>query len=326
MRTGRATFAIGFCLVCTPLSAVSPVEQSITVPGFADFLTVDGDTVWLTNKGRVERWSRKGKLAEVAMSGPCGTMAIEAGSLWVANCKDGTLHRIDLRTATTTAVVATGVAAPDGEMNVVAGAGSVWLASEAKGVIARVDPGRNRVIGSITVDPGSNYLAFGFGSLWAVSGARDTIQQIDPDTNAVVRRTPLGRQPGFLAAGAGGVWVQEQGEGTVVRIDPDTGEATGRIKVDETLKYGDIDTGGGMVWLRTTARQTFVIIDPTLLVICDRVGAEAGSGALRYTLGGVWTTAHDLQTLTWWSDPSWMRRAQNRLVPGRSKCSRGGKE
>jgi DNA-binding beta-propeller fold protein YncE len=296
--------AIGGCIASAQLLAAAPVEQVITVPGFADFLTVDGDTVWVTNTGRVERWSRTGKLASIAMSQPCGTMAIADGSLWVADCKDKTLNRIDLATARTTAVIATGVASPDGELNVVAGAGSIWIASHAKGEIARVDSAGNRVIATISVDPDSNYLAFGSGALWAASGTRDSVQKIDPATNAVASRTSLGRQPGFLAVGEGAVWVQEQADGTVARIDPATGMVSGRAKVDASLKYGDIDTGGGKVWLRTTAGQTFVVIDPATLAIVARVGDAAGSGALRYTPTGLWTTAHDNQTLSWWRDPA----------------------
>ena len=67
------------------------------------FLAVNGKSVWTTNDGRVERWSRKGKLAEVAMSKPCGAMAILDGSLWVADCKENALVRIDTRTARKTA-------------------------------------------------------------------------------------------------------------------------------------------------------------------------------------------------------------------------------
>lgn len=295
---------IGGCLAGAPLPAATPVEQVIAVPGYADFLAVDGDTVWVTNKGRVERWSRDGKLATVALSHPCGTMAIAAGSLWVADCKDKTLNRIDLITATTTAVIPTGIASPDGELNVVGGAGSIWVASDARGVVARVDPASNHVIASVTVDPGSNYLAFGLGSLWAVSGTHHTVQKIDPRTNRVSRRTPVGRQPGFLAVGEGAVWVQEQADGTVARIDPDTGIVSGRAKVDASLNYGDIDTGGGKIWLRTTAGQTFVVIDPKTLAIQARVGSASGSGALRYTPSGIWTTAHDNQTLSWWGEPA----------------------
>ena len=281
--------------------AVPHEEQTLTVPGFADFLAVDGQTVWATNRGRVERWSRQGKLAEVPLSGPCGAMAVTSGSLWVADCKDGTLNRIDVQTARTVAVIPTGIANPKGELNVVAGAGSIWVPSEDAGMIARVDPATNKVIASIRVDPSTYYLAFGFGSLWAVSSRDQSVQRIDPRTNSVVKKTALGKQPGFLAAGEGAVWVQEQGDGTVARIDARTGELSGRVKVGDNLIYGDIDTGGGKVWLRTTADQTFVVIDPKSMAILARAGKASGSGALRYASAGLWTTAHDLHTLSWWS-------------------------
>jgi streptogramin lyase len=295
---------IGGCIAISSVSAATaPREEVISVPGFADFLAVDGASVWATNRGRVERWSRRGKLAEVAMRHPCGAMAIASGSLWVADCDDRTLVRIDLKTAQVSATIATGIAHPDGELNVVAGAGSIWVASDAKGVIARVNPASNKVIASIDVSPDTSYLAFGFDAVWAVSGARRTVQKIDPASNSVVKTTTLGQQPGFLAAGEGAVWVQEQLDGTLARIDPVTSEVSGRVKVDETLKYGDIDTGGGKVWLRTTAGQTFVVVDPVTLAISARVGAPAGSGALRYTPKGVWTSAHDVHTLSWWGKP-----------------------
>lgn len=292
-------------LLASPvLLAAAPVEQVIPVPGYADFLTVDGDSVWATNTGRVERWSRGGKLASVPMAKPCGTMALAAGSLWVADCQTKSLARIDTATAKITAVIATGIAAADGEMNVVAGAGSIWLASAAKGEITRVDPASGTIVARIAVAPGSNYLAFGHGALWAVSGAGNLIQKIDPVGNRVVTQTPLGRQPGFLVAGEGAVWVQEQADGTVARIDPATGGVTGRVKVDASLAYGDIDTGGGKVWLRTTAGQTMVVIDAATLAISARLGQASGSGAIRYTRSGIWTSAHDRHSLSWWPDPA----------------------
>jgi streptogramin lyase len=297
------TIAAGLALASAS-AAFAQKEQVLVVPGFADFLAVDGSSVWATNMGRVERWSKKRKLAEVAMSHPCGAMAVAFGSLWVADCKDHTLNRIDLKTAAKTAVIATGIANPKGELNVVAGAGSIWVASDDKGVIVRVDPASNSVTASIPVDPGTYYLAFGLGSLWAVSADQQSLQKIDPQINAVAHRTVLGREPGFLVAGEGAVWVQEQGDGTLARIDPATGDVSGRVKVDETLKYGDIDAGGGKIWLRTTARQTFVVIDPVTLAIRARVGKETGSGALRYTRKGVWTTSHDIHTLSWWKKPA----------------------
>jgi virginiamycin B lyase len=307
MRRFKALIMAAAVLGSASIAAAARAQdaQVITVPGFADFLAVDGKTVWTTNRGRVEQWSlEKGKLAEVPLTHPCGAMAILGHDLWVANCADGSLNRIDMHSAKLVATVPTGLAhPPEGELMVAAGAGSVWVASDAKGVVSRVDPSTNKVIASIPVDPGTTYVTFGFGSLWAVDLAQQSIQKIDPATNSVVKRTHLGKAPGFLAAGEGAVWVQEQGDGTVARIDPESGEVTGRVKIGETLKWGDIDTGGGKVWLRTTDGQVFVVIDPKSLAILARVGKASGSGALRYTPSGVWTTAHDEHTLTWWPDP-----------------------
>jgi DNA-binding beta-propeller fold protein YncE len=285
-------------------AAEAPEEQVIQVPGFADFLAIDGKNVWATNRGRVEKWSLKGKLAEVPMTRPCGAMAIAYKSLWVADCKEHVLNRIDTKTAKLSAALQTGIGSPDGEMNVVAGAGSIWVATDAKGVISRIDPKTNQVIATVTTKPGAVYLAFGEGALWAVSGKEQTLQRIDPKTNTVAATIALGKQPGFLAAGEGGVWVQEQGDGTLAAIDPKTNSLRGRIKVGDNLKYGDIDTGGGKVWLRTTDDQMFAVIDPKTLTVLARVGKASGSGALRYTRAGVWTSAHDLHTLSWWSKPA----------------------
>lgn len=303
MTTFR-TFAFALAAGLIPLTAHA--EQVIEVPGFADFLAVDGDTVWATNSGRVERWSRdRGKLAEVAIAKPCGAMLIADGNLWVANCADGTLNRIDLKTAKLVATIPTGIAKlTKSELQLAAGAGSVWIASDAKGQIARVDTATNTVVATVEVDPETSYLTFGFGAVWAVCLPGQTIQRIDPATNAVTRKTAVGKAPGFLVAGEGAVWAQEQGDGTIVRIDPATGEVSGRVKIREALKWGDIDTGGGKVWLRTTEDQTFVVIDPQTLAVTAKLGKADGSGALRYTPDGVWTSAHDVHTLTWWPAPA----------------------
>jgi hypothetical protein len=125
----KTTLAHRIVALALAAGVTAPVHAQhakvITVPGFADFLAIDGRTVWATNKGRVEQWSRHAKKASVAMAHPCGGMAILDRSLWVADCKAGTLNRIDTRTAKIIATIATGIASPDGEMNVVAGAGSV---------------------------------------------------------------------------------------------------------------------------------------------------------------------------------------------------------
>lgn len=283
------------------VAAPDLVETAIQVPGFADFIAVDGETAWVTNAGRVEQWGVTGKRLSAEIPHPCGTMAVAFGSLWVANCKGGEVWRINLKTAAVEARIATGLANPKGETNVIAAGGSVWVPSNPAGKIARIDPDTNAVVASVPVAPETWYLAGGFGAVWAVSSAGKVLQRIDSDAGKVTDTIPLGGTPGFLAAGEGAVWVQEQGDGTVARIDPERRQVVGRVKVGANLNWGDIDTGGGAVWLRTTDDQTMVVIDPETLAIRARMGAAVGSGALRWTPAGVWTSAHDKQTLSWWS-------------------------
>ena len=291
---------VAACSPSTPQSA-EYTEQALDVPGFADFLAVDDDTVWTTNDGRVEQWSTEGKLASVMVPRPCGTMAIASEALWVANCEDANLYRINIETAEVEQIIPTGIANPKGETNVVAGAGSIWVPSDADGKISRIDPETNKIIATIDVVPGTFFLAFGYDALWAVSSDKQLLQRVDAATNSVTGTIELGKQPGFLAAGEGGIWVQEQGDGTVARIDPETVALTGRTKVGDNLVYGDIDVGAGKVWLRTTDDQTFVVIDAQTMEILSRAGATAGSGAIRYTPSGIWTSAHDVHTLSWWT-------------------------
>ncbi|MFL0670379.1 MAG: YncE family protein [Erythrobacter sp.] len=304
-RSAAATLALAVMAGCAAEAAdgepAMMQEQEIPAPGFADFLVVDGEAVWVTNRGRVEKWAVGGKLAEVAMPRPCGTMALAAGALWVAECTQKQVYRIALASGAVETMIATGLADPRGETNVVAGAGSVWVASDPAGKVSRIDPATNAVIAEIAVAPGTAFLAFGFDAVWAVSSAGQLLQKIDPATNAVVGTAPLGQQPGFLAAGEGAVWVQEQGDGTVAKVNPQSLKLEGRTKVGDNLKYGDIDTGGGAVWLRTTDDQTMVVIDPASLAIRARLGKPSGSGAVRYTPKGVWTSAHDNETISWWT-------------------------
>ena len=292
------------CAHSAPMVSASPAaleETALEAPGFVDFLAVDGDGVWVTNRGRVEFWTVQGKQAEVSIPRPCGTMAVLDGTLWVANCERRNLYRVDMAKAQVEAIIETGIANPDGETNVIAGAGSIWVPSKTAGRIARIDPATNRVVAEIEVVPGTFFLAFGFDRLWAVSSEARLLQRIDPATNEVTGEVALGGQPGFLAAGEGSVWVQEQADGTVARIDPESMEVAGRTKVGESLLWGDIDTGKGSVWLRTTEDQAFVQIDAATGQVLGRFGDPVGSGAIRFTPQGVWTSAHDFERISLWS-------------------------
>jgi len=287
--------------------AVTSIAQraivTLKVPGFADFLVADGDGVWTTNEGRVEKLQRdhSAPVATVPVPNPCGAMAIGFGALWVANCQDATLYRIDLKTARVVGVIPTGLADPNGELSIAVGTGSVWLLTDEGGVLSRVDPQTNRVSARIKVAPYSYAAVFGFGSVWITNTGKagsgnGFVQRIDPGTNSVMATIPVGSTPRFLAAGEGGVWTLNQGDGSVSRIDPSSSTVVATIAAGADGAGGDIATGAGAVWVRA-GKVLLSVIRPESNQVVERLGPPAGSGAVRVAGKFIWVTAHDIQTV-----------------------------
>lgn len=287
--------------------AVTPIARravaTLKIPGSADFLVADGEAVWTTNQGRVEKLQRDqpGPVATVSVPDPCGAMEIGFGALWVANCQDASLYRIDLPAARVVAVIPTGLADPKGELSVAVGAGSVWLLTDRAGVLSRIDPQTNRVTARILVAPDSYAAVFGFGAVWitntgANNSGNGSVQRVDPGTNRVVATIQVGPAPRFLAAGEGGVWTLNQGDGSVSRIDPVSNLVAATIAAGVQGSGGDIATGAGVVWVRAK-RVLLSVVDPRTNRVVERFGPPAGSGAVRVAGNLVWVTAHDIQTV-----------------------------
>ena len=283
--------------------------RTLVLPGSADFFVADGAAVWITNRSRIEKLDagHDRPVATVAVPSPCGVMAQGFGSVWVANCADASVYRVDVRTLSVTAVIPTGLADPDGELSLAAGAGSVWVLSDRQGVLSRIDPVTNEVSARIAVAPHSYAAAFGFASVWITntgepgSARAGTIQRIDPRTNDVVATIAAGPAPRFLDAGEGGVWTLNQGDGSVSRIDPATNAVVATIMVPGADgDGGDICTGAGRVWVRAT-KTLLSVIDPATNTVIEQFGPHAGSGAVRVAGGHVWISAHDVQAV--WAIP-----------------------
>jgi len=283
--------------------------RTIVLPGSADFFVADGAAVWVTNRGRIEKLDidHDGPVATVAIPSPCGVMALGFGSVWVANCRDASIYRVDLLTLSVTAVIPTGLADSEGELSLAAGAGSVWVLSDRAGVLSRIDPATNEVSARIAVAPLSYAAAFGFGSVWITntgdpaSSRAGTVQRIDPRTNQVVSTIAVGPTPRFLDAGEGGVWTLNQGDGSVSRIDPATNTVVATIMVPGADgDGGDIAVGAGRVWVRAT-KTLLSVVDPATNAVTEQFGPPAGSGAVRVAGRHVWISAHDVQTA--WAIP-----------------------
>jgi virginiamycin B lyase len=270
-----------------PIERLIP-EAVFAYPGAPDWIAVD-EAVWVSNapKGTVAKLDPKtNSVAATIATGnrPCSGLTAAFGTLWVPNCGDKTIARVDLKTGAVTATVPTTVGNSEG--SVAAGAGSIWLMTDAKGTLARFDPETNHVVAEIYVAPGSYGLAFGEDAVWVTSTDRSTVARVDPHTNLVVDTIAVGPAPRFIAVGGGAVWTLNQGDGSVSRIDPKTNKVAATIEVGVPGPGGDIAVGEGSVWV-TSFEYPLSRIDPSTNAVVQQFFGKGGD-AVRVGLGSVW--------------------------------------
>ena len=276
-----------------PMSKLKPVA-SFSIPGAPDWIAV-GEDVWVSNKpkGNVTRLDPKSNTVKQVITGlnkPCSGLAIGFGSLWVPNCGDHTLARIDLMTGKITTTIPTGIANSEGGIAV--GAGSVWMVSDEHGSLARFDPRSNKVSATVALKEGCYVPAFGYGSLWVSCTKQNSVIRVDPKSNKIVSETPVGPEPRFLTTGEGGVWTLNQGNGSVTRLSPRDGKVEASIELGIPGEGGDISAGEGSVWA-TTMNLPITRIDPTTNKVVQQFVGPGGD-ALRAQGGSVWLSNYML--------------------------------
>jgi virginiamycin B lyase len=231
---------------------------------------------------------------------PCAGMASGFGSLWIPSCVDGSLIRLDAKTLKQTAKIPAGVAA--GTQSIAASSDSVWLLTDAKMTLSRIDPDQNQVVAELRVPAGCGNLNFGETALWLVCPAENKIYRIDPATNLVANQIEVSAQPEALAIGEGSVWVLCRKEGKVERIDPKTNKVTKTIELGVPRAEGYIAVGEGSVWVTMTG---FPLARISPLADKEKVVQQfygQGGGALQISPGAIWLSNVNEGTV-WKIDP-----------------------
>jgi DNA-binding beta-propeller fold protein YncE len=175
-------------------------------------------------------------------------VAVLSGVVWVANGTDGTLSEIDAHTNTIVETIdlrGPSKLTPDATNAVVAGAGSVWVASGLHRVL-RIDPATGAIRARIDVGSEALALDVGEGGVWAATSAGRVIR-IEPRTNAAVARVPVSVLPVAIAAGGGSIWVAGIVINQVWRLDPDTGAVMQTIGFKAPIVGIAVD--GGSIWV-----------------------------------------------------------------------------
>jgi YVTN family beta-propeller protein len=210
------------------------------------------------------------------------SVAVGAGSVWVANLDGRTLSRVDPATRTLQGSISL-EATPTG---VAVGLGSVWTANGILGSVSRIDPGVNAVSTTIAdAAPRSSggAIAIGEGAVWFASGI-GIVTRIDPGRNTASRTDVVGFSPSAIAVGEGSVWIANAGDNTVSRVNPRTRGAVRAFSVG--LRPRGIVVGDGAVWVSDESDDSVTRIDAassstkTIPVGDGPTGIAFGSGAV----------------------------------------------
>ena len=284
-----------------PMTKLTP-DHVFSIPGVPDWQAID-EHVWVSNapKGTVTRIDpRANVIVDTIAVGknPCSGLAAGFGSLWVPNCGDQSVSRVDLKTGKVLATLPLTIGNSEGGL--AGGAGSGWMMTDAKGTLARIDPDTNKVVAEIYVAAGSYAVAFGESAVWVSSTDNNLLTRVNAHTNAVEDTIPVGPRPRFLAVGEGSVWTVNQGDGTISRVDAKTNKVIATIEAGIPGPGGEIAVGEGSVWV-TSFEYPITRIDPSTNKVAQQFFGEGGD-AIRVGHGSVWLS-NLRQANIWRLDP-----------------------
>ena len=134
-------------------------------------------------------------------------LATGPGAVWVVDQDDGTLARIDPRSAN---AVTWATQVGQSPVALAVGEDAVWVASSQSDTVSRVDPESGAVTAAIPVGRRPTGVATGAGAVWVANSLDGTVSRIDPETNQVAATIAVGEAPRGVTFADDRVWVSVQ--------------------------------------------------------------------------------------------------------------------
>ena len=261
------------------------------------------------------------------------------GSVWVPECADNKVLRID---ASTNQVVAT--ISIDKPVRVLVGDDGVWVVQAWQGPyrspkisLSQVDPRSNQLIRTVSTPSSwvaaSVPLAVGHGTIWAVDGRgkEKSVLRIAPETGVVAATIATTEPPAALTVTDDAAWVVGWNrdwlgtpkDGHLLRIDPRTNAVVATIAlpipVDPVGTYGNprtlVRAHGNLIWVLAGIPR--VAIDQT-----TRSVVETAPSALRalygagFSRGAMWLAGQEFYDCKQGGDERCRGRIQAYKLPG----------
>ena len=264
------------------------LSEQFTVGRGPNAAAVGAGSVWVANQrdGTVSRVDADTRqIRTIDVGGDPSALAFGGGSVWVATGERRGVSQIDPRTNKVLETIEVGNA-PSG---IAVSFGAVWVTTAVDGTVTRIDLARGSPPKAIPVGASATAIAAGADALWVASEASGRVVRIEADSGRVVNAINVGNGPAAVAFGEGAVWVANRQDGTVSRIDPR------RDAVTETLHVGTeptaIAVGEGAVWVANAGDGMLARIDPGTRQVTETIEVGGSPSALAIADGSVWTTA-----------------------------------
>jgi virginiamycin B lyase len=284
----------------TTLDRVTP-DATFAILSVTD-IGSSAESLWAvsTKEGSVVQIDPKAAKAEspIALNGsPCRGLASDETSLWVPLCGEAVLARIGLMSGSVTKLPLAGLSEGGGAL--ATGVGSVWILSDRRGSLLRIDPAPGLPVADVYLPDGTSALAFGMDALWAAATGTHQVVRINPHNNVVEARIAVGQAPSAIAAAEDAVWSVNAGDGTVSRIDAKTNRVMATIDVGVATAGAAIVAGAGAAWVSAPGHP-LVRIDARTNRITHRLTGEGG-GVIAFAHRSIWMAVSD--TTVWRIDP-----------------------
>lgn len=228
----------------------------------------------------------------VRFDGVPGAIAVDRGSLWVADPDSSVVSRVSVATG----AVVDRIPVPGQPGDVAVAGGSVWVANTVGGALSRIDPTAGKITQTVSLGGRLAAVASGIGALWVADTDHETLIRIDPTTGAVTGRVVLAAPPSGLAAGYGALWVASHAAGTITGVDPGTNQRL------ETVSVGQgpvaIAVGAGSVWVANNLDGTVSRVDPTTPRVIATIAVGSGPVALAFANGSLWVANKSSKTVS----------------------------
>jgi virginiamycin B lyase len=235
---------------------------------------------------------------------PCGGMASAFGSLWAPLCGSSSLARIDSKTLKVAKTIAAGVSSATGI--IAASTDSIWMLTDDKTTLARIDPEQNLVVAEVRLPAGCRSLIFGETALWLACPEKNKVLRINAATNLVEKQIEVSAEPESITIGESSIWVLCRKEGKIDRIDPKTNKVTKTLELNVPNAVGSVAFGEGFLWTTMTGFPlTRIEVQGDAVTVAQQFYGEAG-GAMTLSPGAIWLSNIESGAL-WHIDPKRVR-------------------